>query len=85
MKRFLLLALLVGSCSERSSVRSWGGKGQVQLATGRKLVNATWKGDSLWMLTRPMRPDEKPETYEFRESSAFGVWEGVMAIVERRE
>lgn len=44
----------------------------------------TWKEHSLWILTRDMRTDEKPEKYTFQEDSNFGVLEGTVKIIESK-
>jgi hypothetical protein len=80
------LALVVGclGCTEQDRAKSFGGTMTVELQPGRKLVNVTWKETDLWYLTRAMRNDEAPETYEFQESSGMGVMEGKVIIKERR-
>jgi len=59
-----------------------GGNMTINLKPGEKLVNATWKDTSLWILTRKMRPDDVEETYKFKEDSTFGVLEGTVTIYE---
>jgi hypothetical protein len=87
-KPFLtLIILLVGmfcACTQRQQARSFGGNGVENLPAGRKLVNITWKDHNLWILTRAMRADEHPETYTFSESSAFGIVQGSVTIIEKR-
>lgn len=68
----------------RKRARSLGGEAEVNLPSGQKLVTATWKESSLWYLTRPMRQDERPESYTFKEESGYGVVEGTVRINERR-
>lgn len=53
-----------------------------ELEPGLKLEEITWKEDSLWYLTRPMREDELPETHVFEQNSEFGVFEGSVTVVE---
>lgn len=80
---FVLLVLALGlACTDQQRAREYGGTAEVVLPAGQKLVIATWKDDNLWYLTRPMRQDEKPEIYEFTESSSFGVFEGKVIIKE---
>jgi len=53
------------------------------LPENTKLINATWKeGDSIWYLTRPSKTGDISETYNFNESSSFGMMEGKVIIVE---
>ena len=85
---FLLLAVVVGligfslSCTEQSRAKNYGGTMNVTIPAGRKLVTVTWKVDDLWYLTRPMRPDESAEEYEFKEKSTHGLMEGKVVFKE---
>lgn len=54
----------------------------MDLEPGEKLEEITWKDDSLWYLTRPMREDEAPETHVFQQSSQFGIFEGSVTVIE---
>lgn len=72
------------SCTEQSRARNWGGKVTINLSAGTKLEMITWKNDdSLWVLTRPMRSGEQPETWSFKEDSSWGFAEGEVLIVEK--
>lgn len=80
----LLTAVLAG-CTAQERARDWGGTSTVELERGQKLVTATWKTSAnLWFLTRPMRSDEAPETYTFKESAAWGMMEGTVIVKESR-
>ena len=57
----------------------------INLKEGEKLLHATWKADSLWLLTRPMKENETPDTYQFREDSAYGILEGTVTIIEHKK
>lgn len=78
----VMLSGIVG-CSQYTA-RKYGGSYTVELPKGEKLVNVTWKEDSLWYMTRPMKADEEPETYKFKEDSIAGVMEGTVTIKESR-
>lgn len=79
-----LVSLGTVGCTEQERARTWGGNATVELKSGQKLVNATWKGESdLWLLTRQRRADEAPERYVFEESSSWGVMEGRVVIIEK--
>lgn len=83
MKYILLLSIIaLSSCTENERARNFGGKETINLSAGSKLVNATWKGDDLWLLTKPMQPSEYAETYIFQEKSSYGLLEGSITIVE---
>ena len=88
MKRIILSAIavlaLTVSCTENSRVKHFGGTGDINLPQGQKLVNVTWKETQIWYLTRKMRADETPETYQFQEESSWGVVEGTYIIHESK-
>ena len=81
---WLAVILLVTGCTENRRARLYGGTSTQELPLNSKLVTATWKQDNLWLLTRPMHTNDTAETYEFRESSSFGLMEGRVIIKERR-
>lgn len=79
----LILILGLGSCTENQKAKAFGGTMKIVLPEGKKLVEATWKNEDLWYLTRDMREGEVPETYQFQENSSFGVWEGTVTFIEK--
>lgn len=86
MKSLLLLvamSLCLFSCTEQQRAKKWGGTATMKLPPDTKLVMLTWKGDQLWILHRSRRPDEKVETYSFKENSSWGVVEGLVNIEEQ--
>ena len=64
--------------------RTYGGETTIQLEENRKLMNVTWKKDSLWILTREMHEDDKAESYIYKEDSNFGILQGTIHIVETK-
>ncbi len=83
MKKLLLVLMICCTgCTANQKARNFGGTETIDLEPGRKLVNATWKQNSLWYLTRQARPDELPEVYQFKEKSSFGVVEGTVVFKE---
>jgi hypothetical protein len=87
MKKMLLaigMIVMLGSCTENSRVKSFGGEGTINLPKGRKLVNVTWKETQVWYLTRPMNSTDVAETYQFHEESSWGMVEGTYNIVETK-
>jgi len=81
----LTLAFFATSCTENKRAKSYGGTQTINLPAKTKLVNVTWKeGSSMWILTRPMREDETPETLTFTEKSGFGLVEGKVIINESK-
>ena len=86
MRKRILMAvmamMLLTGC--HTTTRYFGGSMKVELPKGQKLEEVTWKDESIWYLTRPMREDEKPETHVFKEDAEFGVLEGTVTFVESR-
>lgn len=85
MSRLLLFcALFLLTGCENALARQFGEDMSVELPCGEKLFNITWKYHSFWYATRPMREDEAPETYTFREKPATGNQNGPITVVECR-
>lgn len=87
MKKLLFAAfaaaLLLIGCGQFVS-RKLGGDTTIKLEKGERLVEATWKDNSLWYFVEPMDSDYIPKTKVFKESSQFGVLEGTVIFVEQR-
>jgi hypothetical protein len=84
MQRFFCIALIIlAGCTQNQSAKKYGGTMNVKTEKGRKVLNVTWKDDSLWILTRPTKTNEKPETVIFQEESAYGFIEGKVVITEQ--
>ena len=83
-KLFLAIGVIVmlGSCTENSRVRNFGGDGTLTLPKGQKLINVTSKNDDIWYLTRPMTPQDSCQVYTFHEEASWGVLEGTYKIIE---
>ena len=81
----LILSLSLCGCTEQSMTRELGGSMDLELPANQKLEEITWKDDNLWYLTRPMREDEEAETHVFQASSAWGVFEGTVTVIEKKE
>lgn len=76
------LTFLTG-CTQQTMVKEFGGDMTIDLEPGQKLEEITWKDeDSLWILTRPMTDDDVAEVHTFQESSAWGIVEGKVEVVE---
>ncbi len=80
----VLSSLVLSGCTQNERAKNFGGKMTIKLEKGHKLVNATWKDDSLWLLTRPMREGEDAEVLTFKQESSWGVWEGEVSLVEQK-
>lgn len=92
-KKFLILfvcaafvaSLFLTGCTAQEMAKNFGGDMIVELDPGEKLEMITWKDDSLWYLTRPMRDDEFAETHVFEQSSAWGMFEGTVTVIESQK
>lgn len=77
--------LIFGTAGCQSAAKNFGGDYTLKLPKNEKLVMITWKGDSLWYLTKPMTEDDVAETYKFQESTDLGIMEGTVTVVETKE
>lgn len=77
-----LTTMLFISCTENGRAKNWGGTSTQELECGQKLIEVTWKGENMWILTRTMREDEVAEEYHFQEESSYGLMEGTVVIKE---
>lgn len=77
------ISMIFSGC--QAITKSYGGNTTLTLDPGLKLEEITWKDDSLWYLTRPMRDDETAETHVFKQSSNYGIIEGTVTIIEQEE
>lgn len=82
---FLLLVLVMCSCTENQRARRFGGDMTVYLPFNEKLVMATWKEFDLYYLTEPMDSDYIPKNKKFIEDSNWGILETTITFVERRK
>lgn len=80
----VLSIIFLCSCTENTRSRVWGGKMTIELPKGQKLIEATWKEQSLWYLTEPMEADYVPKTKIFQEDSRFEVFEGRVVFIESK-
>ena len=77
------LLTIATSCTEQHMARRYGGKLNIELPKGEKLMMATWKESNLFYLTEPMDSGYIPKKKVFRESSNLGVWESEITFIER--
>ena len=87
MKKFILLIgmfICLSSFTKQFVVREFGGTMEIQLPKGQELMEATWKEDHLFYLTRPMSEDYVPVKKTFQESSSWGVMESTVYFIESR-
>lgn len=87
MKKIIFLIgmiICLSSCTEQFMVREFGGTMEIKLPKGQELMEATWKDEHLFYLTRPMSDDYVPVKKTFQESSAFGIMESTVYFIESR-
>ena len=79
MKKFLFIVLgfiLITSCTSNQRARKWGGTEEISVKKGEVVMNVTWKGDNMWVLTK----DTVTGECHFREHSSYGVIEGEIIL-----
>lgn len=81
----IVLSVLFFSCTEQQRAKMYGGTANIKLKPNRKLVNCTFKDANIWLLTKPMKPTDSSETYEFVESSNYGILSGTVIIEETKQ
>ena len=92
MKKVLCVILIIAICLSlcgcmsgcQGAARDLGGEVTIELPPNEKLEIITWKENSLWYLTRPMRGGEEAETHVYKQSSEWGVFEGTVTIIETK-
>lgn len=77
MKKIFLLILIAFSftllsCTENNQARNFGGNQEILLPKNEVFLNATWKKNNLWIISY----DTVKNTYQMREKSEFGLFEG---------
>lgn len=75
--------IFFNGCTPNGLTKEFGGKMIVELEPGNKLEEITWKDANLWILTRPMKKNEKAETHTFYELSEYHVFEGEITVIEK--
>lgn len=80
----IAIAMMMSFSSCQGCTRQWGGTTKIELEPGEKLVEATWKNNSIWYLVEPMESDYVPKTKVFKEQSNARMLEGQVVFVEKR-
>ena len=81
---FLLVLLTIIGCSDHERAIARGGTVSYDLPKGQKLQGFSFYRSSLWLLTRPMKEGETPETWTITEKSVYGVTSGEIFIYEKQ-
>ena len=77
---FLIIVAFASGCN--FNAQKVGGNITIDLPPNTKFVNATWKNNSLWYVTRPARATDVADSYTFKEDSNFGILEGAVTFIE---
>lgn len=82
---FILVMFELSRCtSDQSVTKNFGGSMDIELEPNQKLVEVTWKDDSLWLLTKDMQEQDIAENYRFQEKDVTGILEGTVFIKEKK-
>lgn len=89
LQKFIVIVVIgiflffgIRSCSPQAMTRSWGGTMDITLEPNEKLIEVTWKDNSLWFLTKKMTDNDIAESYAFYEKDTIGMLEGCVNIDE---
>ena len=87
MNKILILSavLFISACAPQTYAKKFGGTVNEDLPPNMKLVNATWEGDHIWYVLRPMRPGEEAEVITIHESSKWGILQGNIVAHEKKQ
>jgi len=80
----LMFVLIFTSCTKTERAKRYGGSFTIDLPENTKFVNATWKENNLWYITRDMDSTDVAQTYKFKEKSNYGVMQGTVIFVEHK-
>lgn len=80
----LLTILIFSSCTEQFRVREFGGKMDIEVPAGYKVMSATWKESELFYFIEPMEEGYVPKEKKFVESSSYGICESEVTFKEKR-
>ena len=78
----VVLVMIMSGC--QTAAKNFGGTVKLEIPENYKLMEITWKDNSLWYLARPMRTEEQAETYIFKEKTSMGLLEGIVEITETK-
>ena len=81
---FLAYHMIFG-WSANTRARESGGKMELEINAGEELISCEWKDSdkSLWYLVQLPREEGKPRSYEYRQKTPSGTWEGRVIIREK--
>jgi uncharacterized lipoprotein YehR (DUF1307 family) len=80
----VIVSIMMIGCTDNYRAKHYGGTMKIDLEPSQKLVDVTWKGNSLWYMTKPMSETDIAETYTFKEESGFGLVEGKVIFIESK-
>jgi len=83
---FTLAAIFtLSSCTKNERVKRFGGSASIDIPADQQFVNATWKENDLWIVTKTRTSvDTVYSQYQFGENSSWGILEGTYTINETK-
>ena len=85
MKKILIcLAAFVAVSCENYTTKNLGGTMTINVESGYKVTNATFKEDEIWYFVEPMDSNYTPSQKKLVEKSMFGALEGTIIFNETR-
>lgn len=76
------IIVLMSGCTKQEMAKEWGGKTEIRLDVGQRIINVTWKDTDMWILLKENQTTPA-STYLFKESSTYGIMNGEVRIVEQ--
>lgn len=86
MKKHLLVlvaGLALASCGRLEQAKNSGGETTVKIESGQKVVNASWKDNSLWVLTEKADTSFKPRMLKYVQFNDYDR-QGIVYIEETK-
>ena len=80
----LMLSIIFSSCTPNKLVKQYGGKLTIDVESGYKVTNATFKDDEIWYFVEKVDSTYVPTTKKLIEKSSFGVLEGEVIFIEHK-
>lgn len=72
------------SCTEQEKASNFGGESSIDVPYGEEVINAFWKDDDVWYLTKPMDDNYNPQVKVLRQQSPYGLYRGTVYFYEHK-
>lgn len=85
MKKLLIYLIIFCAVScDNITTRKFGGTTTIDVESGYKVTNATFKENEIWYFIEPMDDSYTPKQKKFIEKSNYGAFEGTIIFNETR-